>query len=141
MRNFLLRGLEGETIDDTYWQFTYFDGFGRERNCAEKHSLLSVKRIERKQKALSNFKRCAEGSTTSAEVGKCLYNTEGAVYCQTFVVIRWTTLNAATGDGPLRDYTEYGYLKQLASLARQNYPPTIYSCYKDEIVMTYNNAG
>jgi hypothetical protein len=132
---FLIRALEGSDVDDSYWQFTYFDGFGRERNCAEKYSMMSVKRVARKQ----SFKRCAEYATTSKEAGACLKQTEGAVACHTFVVIRWARLNAALGDASLAPYTEYGYLKDLAALAKQRVPETIYSCYREDIVTTLGN--
>lgn len=141
MKEFFIRGLEGDEVNDGYWQFSYFDGFGREHNCSEKHSVSSVGRGERPQLALANFKRNAMGKTTVGGVGRALALTESAVACHTFVLVRWAHQNAGTGDGSLRSYTEYGYLRAIAALAQRTHPQSVYWVYKDELVLTLGNIG
>ncbi len=143
MQKLLASAVAGDPVDDRYWQFTFFDGFGRERNCAEKHSVMSLKRHTPQQNALKNFKRCVDkaSASTAGEVGKCLVQTEAAVACHTFAVIRWTHQNAGTGDASIKPYTEYGYLRALVSRAKQSSPVSIYSCYKDELQTTLRHAS
>ena len=141
LRDFIVRGLDCKVIDDTYWQYSFFDGMGRERNCTEKHSVSSVSRGSRVQHAVRNFSRLAEGYTSVSAVGHCLAQVENAVASHTFVVVRWARQNAGTGDGSLSGYTEMTYLKEMAALARRSYPESVYSVYRDELVTTYGNAG
>ncbi len=105
VKAFFVRALEGEVVDDAYYQFSYYDGFGRERHCSEKHSVASVSRGNRQQHALANFKRNCEGYKAVDSIARRLLETEAAVACHTFVLVRWAHQNAGTGDGSLRAYT------------------------------------
>ena len=141
LKDFLVRGLDGQVVDDAYWQYSFFDGYGRERNCTEKHSVSSVSRGNRQQHVMRNFVRLAEGYATVSAVGKCLAQVENAVSCHTFVVVRWAHQNAGTGDGSLSDFTEMRYLREMATLARRAYPESVYAVYGDELAKTLGNAG
>ncbi|MEZ5366487.1 MAG: hypothetical protein R2748_30155 [Bryobacterales bacterium] len=140
-KEFLIRALDCKVVDDSYYQFSYFDAMGRERSCSEKHSVSSVNRGTRMQYAARNFQRVAEDCTTVGEVAKRLVQIESIVACHTFVLVRWAHQSAGTGDGSLSAYTEMKYLRELVSLARRSYPESIYSVYKESLEMTLSNAG
>jgi len=137
LQRFFIRGLEGEAIDDTYWTFTYYDAFGRQYACSEKHSVDSVERSKLKQNALRVLQKLTKTATSKDEVGTALRRVEETVACNTFVLIRWHQLNDRLGDGRIDDFTEMTYLREIALLAVQNVPESIYAVYADEIVLEY----
>jgi hypothetical protein len=137
LRRFFIRGLEGEAIDDTYWNFTYYDALGTQHACSEKHSVDSVERSKLKQNALRVLQKLTKTATSKDEVGAALRRVEETVACNTFVLIRWYVQNDRLGDAPIEEFTEMTYLREIALLAAQNVPESIYAVYGDEIVLKY----
>ncbi len=137
MRRFFIRGLEGAGIDDRYWSFTYYDGFGRPRRCNENHSVDSLVRGTITQKALSVFRRTTNGLENIEEIGKALKEIEKTVACNTLLLVRWYHHNSAHGDAPIDNFTEMTYLKEVTSLAVRSQPESIYAVYADELTIAY----
>ena len=129
LQDFLARALAGERLDDRYWQFTIFDGFGRERNCSFTGTIAGVKRVTRPQRALANFKRNCATPRSVPEVGRCLKQVHDAILCHLNALLGWASHNSAMGDAPLRDFPECTWLLDLQAASVRTSPKSIYSCF------------
>ena len=128
---FLARALAGERVDDRYWQFTIFDGFGRPRPCNFTGTVDAVKRGRRPQSALANFKRSCATARSVQEVGRCLKIVHDAVLCHINALLGWASANQALGDSALRDFPECAWLLDLQAASVRTAPKSIYSCFAE----------
>jgi len=137
LRRFFIRGLQKEIIDDSYWTFSYYDGFNRPRACYEKHSVFALEPSKIKQRALQNFRNLAKNAESPDEVAKALAKVEEAVACSTFLLIRWHHQNEGTSDGSLDQYEEMRYLHEVKRLVARNRPESIYFLYQEELAAIF----
>lgn len=129
LRDFLARKMCGAKIDDQYRQYWFVSHFGQEYRCDEKVNIQSLKR-SKPLSALKFFLKACTDFDDPDHIATCIKKVHDSLLCYVEVMQRWAYEMAATGDAPLKDYTECGWILDLQQAATRTRFESIYKCFK-----------
>lgn len=129
LRDFLARKMCGAKIDDQYRQYSFVSHFGNEYRCDKKVNIQSLKRSKPLSAVKFFLKACTDFDDPD-HIATCIKGVHDALLCYVEVVQRWAYEMTATGDAPLKDYTECGWILELQKVATRTRFESIYKCFK-----------
>jgi hypothetical protein len=127
LQAFLLAALRGAPHDDRYASFSLLDTLGRERSCGWQGVPLGAVRQKRAQRALANFRRCAEAATSVPATAACLLQVHDAILCHLNAL--FGALLHLAGDARVENSPECAWLLEIAAASRRGSPKSVYACY------------
>ncbi|RZL87350.1 MAG: peptidoglycan-binding protein [Variovorax sp.] len=129
LKAFLLEALTGARMDDRYWTFKVFDGWGRQRDCRYRGVIDGLTRIEKPQNAVANFRRMCASAHSDEDVAACVRTLHNAVICHLNALLGWTFHQATLGDARLIEFPECAWVLELHAASQRRSPRSIYACF------------
>jgi hypothetical protein len=127
LQAFLLAALRGAPHDDRYAGFALLDTLGRQRPCGWQGVPLGAVRQKQAQRALANFRRCAEGATSVPATAACLLQVHDAILCHLNAL--FGVLMHLAGDARVENSPECAWLLEIAAASRRSRPKSVYACF------------
>ena len=129
LRRFLVDALGGGRVDDRYWTFEVYDGFGRRRDCSYRGTIDGLLRHKAPQRALADFQRLCAHARTPETMAACVAQVHQRVLCPLNALVGWALHQSSLGDAPLRDFTECAWVLELLAASRRTAPRSVYGCF------------
>lgn len=127
LQAYLLAALRGAPHDDRYVSFTLIDTLGRERHCGWAGVPLGAVRQKQAQRALANFRRCAESATDVPATGACLLQVHNNVLCHLNAL--FGVLMHLAGDARVENGPECAWLLEISAASQRPSPKSVYACF------------
>lgn len=129
LQAFVLEALAKGRVDDRYWTFRVFDGWGQERLCDFEGVVDGLLRNHKQQSAVANFIRSCDSARSDDDVARCIRKLRTSVLCPLNSLLGWAFHQAALADAPIRDFPECAWLLELRAASQRRSPRSIYSCF------------